>query len=63
MIDVLTAARTGRLAVVELKADEDIHLPLQGIDYWSRVAWHHGRGEFQKSNILPVASFQPNLLC
>jgi hypothetical protein len=48
MIDVLTATRAGRLAVVELKADEDIHLPLQGIDYWSRVAWHHARGEFQK---------------
>jgi hypothetical protein len=48
MIDVLTATRDGRLAVVELKADEDIHLPLQGIDYWSRVAWHHARGEFQQ---------------
>ncbi len=48
MIDVLTATRDGRLAVVELKADEDIHLPLQGIDYWSRVAWHHSRGEFQQ---------------
>ena len=32
MIDVLTLTRAGRLAVVELKADEDIHLPLQGID-------------------------------
>ena len=30
MIDVLTVTREGRLAVVELKADEDIHLPLQG---------------------------------
>jgi hypothetical protein len=48
MIDVLTATREGRLAVVELKADEDIHLPLQGLDYWSRVDWHHARGEFQK---------------
>ena len=48
MIDVLTVTRSGRLVVVELKADEDIHLPLQGIDYWSRVAWHHARGEFQK---------------
>jgi hypothetical protein len=48
MIDVLTVTRKGRLAVVELKADEDIHLPLQGLDYWSRVEWHHGRGEFQK---------------
>ena len=48
MIDVLTVTREGRLAVLELKADEDIHLPLQGIDYWARVAWHHARGEFQK---------------
>lgn len=48
MIDVLTTTSTGRLAVVELKADEDIHLPLQGLDYWSRVEWHHGRGEFQR---------------
>ena len=30
MIDVLTLTGDGRLAVVELKADEDIHLPLQG---------------------------------
>jgi len=46
MIDVLTLTRDGRLAVVELKADEDIHLPLQGLDYWARVQWHHERGEF-----------------
>jgi hypothetical protein len=48
MIDVLTATHAGRLAVVELKADEDIHLPLQGLDYWSRVEWHHARGEFPR---------------
>jgi hypothetical protein len=48
MIDILSLTGAGRLAVVELKADEDIHLPLQGLDYWSRVAWHHARGEFQK---------------
>ncbi len=48
MIDVLATTRGGRLAVVELKADEDIHLPLQGLDYWSRVEWHHARGEFPR---------------
>jgi hypothetical protein len=48
MIDVLATTHAGRLAVVELKADEDIHLPLQGLDYWSRVEWHHGRGEFPR---------------
>jgi len=48
MIDVLTSTTDGRLAVLELKADEDLHLPLQGLDYWSRVRWHHSRGEFQQ---------------
>jgi hypothetical protein len=48
MIDVLTLTRDARLAVLELKAAEDIHLPLQGLDYWARVQWHHGRREFLK---------------
>ncbi len=48
MLDVLTVTLEGRIAVVELKADEDIHLPLQGLDYWARVQWHHSRGEFQR---------------
>jgi hypothetical protein len=30
---------------VEFKADEDIHLPLEGLDCWSRVEWHSTRGE------------------
>ena len=59
MIDVLTVTRQGRLAVVELKADEDIHLPLQGVDYWSRVAWHHGRGEFQRFGYFPERQLSP----
>lgn len=46
MIDLLARTREGRLAVIELKADEDIHLPLQGVDYWSRVKWHQEREEF-----------------
>jgi hypothetical protein len=53
MLDVLTTTRDGRLAVVELKADEDIHLPLQGLGYWSRVAWHHNRGEFLRFGYFP----------
>lgn len=48
MIDVRTVTREGRLSVIEVKADEDIHLPLQGIDYWSRVAWHQECNEFHK---------------
>ena len=37
MLDLLTVNRDGRLLVIELKADEDLHLPLQGLDYWLRV--------------------------
>jgi len=59
MIDVLTATCEGRLAVVELKADEDIHLPLQGLDYWSRVTWHHSRGEFQRFGYFPGRELSP----
>ncbi len=53
MIDVLTTTREGRLAVIELKADEDIHLPLQALDYWARVQWHHARGEFRRFGYFP----------
>ncbi len=59
MLDVLTTTRDGRLAVVELKADEDIHLPLQGLDYWSRVEWHHSRGEFPHFGYFPDRELSP----
>jgi hypothetical protein len=56
MLDMLGVTEDGRLAVIELKADEDLHLALQGLDYWVRVRWHHlqnadhmtGLGEFQR---------------
>jgi len=59
MIDVLAVTREARLAVIELKADEDIHLPLQGVDYWSRVAWHQGRGEFAQFGYFPGREISP----
>ncbi len=37
MLDLLTLDRDSRLTVIELKADEDLHLPLQALDYWIRV--------------------------
>jgi hypothetical protein len=46
MIDVLTCTLDGRLAILELKAGEDIHLPLQGLDYWARVRYHQQNGGF-----------------
>jgi hypothetical protein len=37
MLDLLTLDRNARLVVLELKADEDLQLPLQALDYWIRV--------------------------
>jgi hypothetical protein len=64
MIDVLATTHEGRLAVIEIKASEDIHLPFQGLDYWARVKWHHERSEFQQFGYFPgrQLSAEPPLL-
>ena len=49
MLDVLTCTLDGRLAILELKANEDIHLAMQGLDYWARVRWHQQHGEFTRN--------------
>ncbi|HVG26769.1 MAG TPA: hypothetical protein VM865_04105 [Acidobacteriaceae bacterium] len=56
LLDLLGVTADGRLAVIELKADDDLHFALQGLDYWIRVRDHHlqspdpgtGLGEFQR---------------
>jgi hypothetical protein len=53
VLDLLACDRDGRLAVIELKASEDIHLPLQGLDYWLRVKWHLERGELSRQGYFP----------
>jgi len=60
VIDILSATDSGRLAVIELKLDEDIHLPLQGLDYWLRVKWLHERGQFLPSGYFPGMSLAPD---
>ncbi len=37
---MLTVTREGRLAILELKTTEHIHLPLQAANYWLRI-WRH----------------------
>ena len=53
IIDLLACGRTGRLAVIELKASADLHLPLQALDYWMRVHWHLMRDEFGQHGYFP----------
>ncbi len=48
VIDLLALTRRGRLAVVELKVQEEINLPLQGLDYWLRVNWLQQRNQFKE---------------
>ena len=48
VVDILGVTAFGRLAVLELKLDEQINLPLQGLDYWLRVKWLNERGQFQE---------------
>ncbi len=70
MLDLLAANRDGRLAVVELKADEDLHMVLQGLDYWIRVhraaqsRGADGLNDFTRSGYFPGISLsdRPPLL-
>jgi hypothetical protein len=58
VVDLLAADRDGRLVVIEVKASPDIHLPLQGLDYWIRVQWHLQRGEFSGRGYFPGISLR-----
>jgi hypothetical protein len=53
VLDLLAIERSGRLVVIELKAFEDIHLPIQALDYWMRVKWHLDRREFSANGYFP----------
>lgn len=48
VLDILGITLQGRLAVIELKASEDIHMPIQAVDYWLRVRRHQQCGDFQR---------------
>jgi hypothetical protein len=53
ILDLLAVTRDGRLAVLELKASEDIHLAMQAVDYWLRVRVHHDLDDFSRFGYFP----------
>ena len=59
MLDLLGVTRDGRLAVLELKASEDLHMPLQGLDYWIRVRALHADGAFTRAGYFPGVALSP----
>ena len=58
ILDLLTVTRSGRLAVIELKASEHIHLPLQAADYWLRVRRQLQSGEIARYGYFPGVELQ-----
>ncbi|MGP8247704.1 MAG: hypothetical protein ACLQVN_24730 [Bryobacteraceae bacterium] len=65
LMDLVAADGRGRLAVIEIKATADLHLPLQALDYWIRVKWHLDRGEFSARGYFPALTLSaepPRLL-
>jgi hypothetical protein len=67
LLDLLGVTADGRLAVIELKVDDDLHFALQGLDYWIRVRQHHletadtatGLGEFQRHGYFRGVALSP----
>lgn len=60
IIDLLGVTRDGRLVVIELKASEDLHLPLQAIDYLLRVRRHLAEGDFQRYGYFQGIEIKPD---
>ena len=60
MLDLLTLDRNARLVVLELKADEDLHLPLQALDYWMRVRALNADREAARGTTAPLSAFARN---
>ncbi len=59
MLDLLAVTREGRLAVLELKVSEDLHMPMQGLDYWMRVRALHAAGEIARAGYFPGVELSP----
>lgn len=59
LFDLLAADRNGRLTLIELKASESVHLPVQALDYYIRTLWHLERGEFTRQGYFPGLTLSP----
>lgn len=58
MLDLLTLDRNGRLVVLELKASEALHLPLQALDYWIRVRTLNADRKASPPASRPLSAFE-----
>ncbi len=60
VLDLLGVTRDRRLAVIELKANEDPQGLLQAADYWLRVRWHQQQDDFHRYGYFPGVALQAN---
>jgi hypothetical protein len=58
MLDLLALDQRGRLAVIEIKADEDLHLPMQALDYWIRVRALNADRQSPAGATRPLSAFE-----
>lgn len=58
ILDLLTVTRQGRLAILELKTTEDLDLPLQAAEYWSRIRGHQLQGDLARYGYFPGVELQ-----
>jgi hypothetical protein len=59
VIDLLGVTLRGRLVVIELKASEDIQLPIQAVDYWLRVRRHQRENNFLRNGYFNGVELDP----
>ncbi len=55
---MLAVTRSSRLAILELKASEHIHLPLQAGGYWLRIRRHLEQCDFARYGYFPGIELQ-----
>lgn len=58
ILDVLSVTRSGRLAILELKASESLNLTLQAADYWLRIKRHLDQGDISRYGYFPGVELQ-----
>lgn len=61
VLDLLAVTRSKRLAILELKASENVDLPLQAADYWARIRRHQAHGDLTRYGYFPGIELQSSL--
>ena len=59
ILDLRCVTRSRRLVILELKATENIYLPLQAADYWSRIRRHLAHGDIARYGYFPGIELHP----